>query len=897
MHRTSEITRGLAVVTVLLAAASLRAADYPATVLGDNPRGYYRFNDTTKRENVNVNIGSIGLAANATNLNVHPVAGAIAGSPNSAAYFDSSARSIVPWNAGVNPDASKDFTIEAWFYPTSDKVAGSFVGPAPIMNRYSGPVANRQGWVYFQRNPDDTYSGDGQSDVGWNFRTYTGVGSHVGVSITSGVPYKLGQWQHVVTVWDAATQTATMYIDGQQAATGGNTSADPKAYEANTNDHGDEQGNGAAGLAIGSYNNTEAGSNPFRGAVDEVALYAKKLTAAQILAHYQNATNAARATPYETLVQQDAPALYLRFNEASPDTDVAVNMGSTQNAGAGANSDQVRHKADGVLTDKDGAYAYHWRNGSSTTDIPWLAANNPGPEVPFTFETWLKATSDRINPGACPVNNRYAKAGNRTGWVIFQRAPNDTYSTQSGYEGVGWNFRVYTGTGGGGQDVTTSTPYTVGEWQHFVVTWEPQTDVSPAGNGATAWQGILTAYINGVQVAQNAAATYAANTETTEDGSDPVDLAIGAYNKSSTLGNNPYEGLVDELAIYNNYVLTTNQIAAHYEAGTNAHPATNYATLVLSAAYDGASTQALQPATYLRFNEPAYASATNSGSAGPFANASLIAIGDRAAGPQAPANAGFETNNAAIQLSSQPGLISLGNPGALQISGAITLEAWIKPDATQGDVARIISHGPVTFSNYPDGAVETNGGVFTGPEVFLRMEGAGATYVAGSFDGTNAHTVSFAVPAEDLGGANWVHLVATCDTAHWTLYRNGVQVATVADTTGAVAVNDADWAIGATGNGWGDTFAGVIDEAAIYASALSAARVAAHYQAGTTGGGAGGELKLSISQTGGAISITWPTGVLQQSDTVNGTYTDVAGAASPFTPANPTGAKFYRLRQ
>src|SRR5436190_21781138 len=212
---------------------------YPAAVLGDGPLAYYRFNDSLTRTNVNINSGSLGAPGNATNLNVHLVAGAITGSRNPATYFDSTAHTIIPWDAALNPPASQDFTVEAWFYPTSDKVAGAFSGPAPIMNRYSGSVANREGWVYFQRNPDS--SSTAQSAVGWNFRTYTGVSSHVGVDITSQVPYQLGHWQHVVTVWDGASETATMYIDGVQAASGGNTSSDPQAYTANTADHGAEQ--------------------------------------------------------------------------------------------------------------------------------------------------------------------------------------------------------------------------------------------------------------------------------------------------------------------------------------------------------------------------------------------------------------------------------------------------------------------------------------------------------------------------------------------------------------------------------------------------------------------------------------------------------------------------------
>lgn len=883
--RSARLRRLLAATVPLLAASAVQA-DYPATVLQDQPLAYYRLNGSAIPASVNVNRGSLGAAGNATNLNTHPVAGAIKGSRNASAYFDSTARAMIPWNAALNPSASTDFTIEAWFYPTSDKVVGSFVGPAPIMNRYSGSVANRQGWVYFQRNPDESYSGDGQTDVGWNFRTYTGVGSHTGINITSQKPYKLGQWQHVVTVWDAATQTATMYVDGEEAATGGNTSGDPDAYAANTNDHGDEQVNGAAGLCLGSYNNTELGSNPFRGAIDEVAFYAKKLTPAQILAHYQNATNAARSTAYETLVSGDGPVGYWRMDDAVPGADVAVNMGLLQSAGMGTNTAEVRATAGAVTGAGEGARAYHWRNGGATTVLPFTAENNPEATVPFTVEAWFRPTSDRQSPGASPICNRYVASGNRTGWIFFQRAPNDTYSSVSGYEGVGWAFRMYTGSGGGGGDVVSSVPYTVGEWQHVVVTWD----------GAST----ATMYVNGVQAAVNESITYTPNTNPAEQG-DPSDLAIGSYNVASGLGSNPYEGDVDEVAIYQ-VQLTPEQIAAHYQIGRDAARTTNYETAVLTAPYDGASTQALQPVTYLRFNELPTAPAVNQGTLGEQADGVQLLVSS-VNGPRPPTYASFEDSNLAAGLDGAKSWIGLDNPAGLNLSGQVSLEAWIKPSATQGNPARILSHGPATLSTYTPETVETNGSVLVSSEVFLRLEGDPLAYSIGTSDGTNFHGATFPVPQADLGGEAWVHLVGAYDGTHWRLYRNGTEVANSADTVGALSVPNGGWAIGSTGNGWAESLAGAIDEVAIYNQALTPARVQAHFAQGEPT-----PLTLSASRVGSQIKLTWPTaagGTLVRASTVNGPYTD-AGLTVTTSEGNNvvldnipagTAAQYYQLRK
>jgi hypothetical protein len=833
--------RGIAAILILLAASLVKGADYSGTVIADGPLAYYRFGDDTNRSPINRNSGSLGATGNATNDLptgvVHSFPGALAGDGNSAVFFDFSTRTEIPWNAALNPTNDQPFTIEAWFYPASDQINA---GQCPINNRYAPSGADRQGWVFFQRAPNQDYVGKpGFEGVGWNCRMYRGSGGSSGLDVVSQVPYEIGKWTHVVVVYDpvdpVSNATLTIYINGVAANTntwtGGTAGTDP-GYVANSNDHADA----AAALAIGNYNNTAGTSlNPYFGGVDEFALYSAKLTPAQILAHYQNGTNVNRGTPYDVLIKSLNPVAYLRLDEIAPGSDVAINMGDLRSSGNGTHTTEVRHPATSALAGRtdDGAAAYHYRNGNSTTTIPWTAANNPGAGVPFTFETWLRPMSDRQG-GQAAFNNRWVGGTGRTGWVVFQRDPNLSYASIPGTEGHGWEFRMYSGVGNGGQDVRTETDYTIGQWGHFVVTWVPETDnADPGGNGNNQWQGILTAYFNGVAVSSNTAALYAANLETTETAAAPADLAVGSYNAASTLGNNPFEGDIDEVAIYTNYVLTAAQILAHYQAGTNSRPATNYETLVLTAPYDGAGTQRQGPPTYLRFNDRARYPASNTGTLGYVADGNLIRTTNQAAGPQSPLYAGFESMNVAVPLDGLKSWASLNNPPGLNVSGQVTLEAWVKPGATQGDSARILSHGPPTLSAFlSDPTPETNASVLHGSEVFLRIDGAGATYVVGSSDGTNTYSASYAVPAGDLGGTSWIYLAGTYDGANWKLYRNGAPVATNASAVGALPVNNADWAIGATGNGWSNNFAGSVDEVAIYSRALTPSQVQAHYIAG-----------------------------------------------------------------
>jgi hypothetical protein len=192
----------------------------------------------------------------------------------------------VPFNSALNPVSTSPFTIEFWVNPATDVTDGS--GPAPVFNRVT--AGNRSGWVFFQR----------AADQGWNFAMYNGTGSTVGIQLTGGT-YTPGTWSLVDAVWDGSTPK--LYVNGvdtMAAVTG------PGGYNAST----------SAIFSVGSY---ETGSNPFTGGVDETAFYGDDLSAAQILAHYNAASN---ESAYRSLVVADGARLYLR-NDPIPEPSAA----------------------------------------------------------------------------------------------------------------------------------------------------------------------------------------------------------------------------------------------------------------------------------------------------------------------------------------------------------------------------------------------------------------------------------------------------------------------------------------------------------------------------------------------------------------------------------------------
>lgn len=798
---------------LLLPAPSL--ADYASEVRADSPLAYFPFQEPSRSATA-VNSGSLGAAGNGTNSDTHPVQGALAGSRDGAAYYNGAgARTLVPFLAEMNPVAAESFTVEAWFMPIAE--TDDAVGPCPLFNRLS--AGDRQGWVFFQRSPG----------TGWNFKMYNGSGDAVGVDLTGQATTpnagKAGTWNHVVVTWDGPASTATMYVNGQNA--GSKTGA----YAANAVAN-------ARPVSIGAY---DTGSNPFRGAVDEVAIYKKLLTPAEILAHYQNGTDAARTVAYDALVKADGPVEYLQLNDASPDAvaDVAVNFGAQGAVGNGVHDPAVVRPAAGALTGSvDGSTSFHSKNGGgggTHTNVEWNAGVNPPASQDFSVEAWFQVGEVVTDaPGPCPLFNRLT-SGDRQGWVFFQRSP-----------ATGWNFRMYKGTGSDlGVDLTaqatTANAGQLGTWNHVVVTWKAGTSTA-------------TMYVNG-QNRKTATGTYVANTA-----ENLSSLAIGSYDQ----GDNAYNGSVDEVAVYGQ-TLTQAQVSAHYQAGITAAQSAGYARVVLADA----------PMEYLRLSEPPWQPVVNAGSLGTKANGGMILAVNDSTGPVPPALAGFPATNKAVFFEGGDASVNLAAPTGLNLTGPVTLEAWVRQSGQTGTV-NVISHAG---SDGLSGAL-------------LRINELGE-YEVGSIDGNGTHSATSAVPAGDQDGVTWTHLAGTYDGAAWNLYRNGTLLSTSPSTTGAKA-STSPWAVGSRGDSRAEAFFGTIDEPAIYGTALSAARIAAHYSAGLA---VGVGTSLSIVKNGdGSVTVTY-TGVLESAKDLSGFLT-VPGAVSPYTiPANAlTGRLFFRAR-
>ena len=125
-----------------------------------------------------------------------------------------------------------------------------------------------------------------------------------------------GVWQHVAMVYNSVAPS--LYINGVLAPTTV-TRQDGVAMTQPEIDALRITPNFAAPLIVGDRG---YGGWAYQGDVDELAIYPSALTAGQLVAHYDNGTNASPSPAYNTLVTGDGAVEYLRLDEAAFSTSI-----------------------------------------------------------------------------------------------------------------------------------------------------------------------------------------------------------------------------------------------------------------------------------------------------------------------------------------------------------------------------------------------------------------------------------------------------------------------------------------------------------------------------------------------------------------------------------------------
>ncbi len=467
------------------------AGHYQTTVLNDSPAGYWRLgenNGVATPPSLAANLGSTGTSADGLYSGgvTLQAAGAL-GNADRAANFSSGTVSV-PYDAALNPDGA--FTVECWVF----KQSGSGYPLGVLSSVYYTGGSERNGWLFYDAGTD------------WEFR----LGDDSGyVATAKGGDATAGGWLHLAGVYDGAN--AILYTNGVAAA----STALSRPYSPNPGWNTEIGGT----TAFGRY---------FSGTIDEVAIYPRALTAAELLAHSQ-----AAATPanYATQILASQPVGYWRLNDVAVGGVTATNLGWLASAGdASFNGASIVLTNDTPLTgDSDSALYFP---GSGRIDIPFneaLVRTNA-----FSYEIWYKE-----DLGVTGVRSPFwwrdePATGDTRGWVHYVM---DTDA------GRGHNFQSSsTATTWDGLSVAPLS-FAQDAWQHLVCTWD----------GA-----VKKIYLDGalVQVSTNDPRYI-----------KPVERAACSISSA----NYPFTGFLDEAAYYTN-ALPAERVLAHYVAARGVNP-------------------------------------------------------------------------------------------------------------------------------------------------------------------------------------------------------------------------------------------------------------------------------------------------------------------------------------
>jgi len=458
---------------------------------------------------------------------------------------------------------------------------------------------------------------------------------------------------------------------------------------------------------------------------------------------------------YSSTVQSFNPVAYWHLNETTPvPVDAATNSGSLGAAVDGVYFGAAAHPVPGAIGSDTAANF----PSAGRVVIPWNAALNPS--GPFTVECWANSAAAS---GTCTLvqsmiqGQNPANGNDRSGWTLRE---------------IDGDLQFLVGTTSGNPyyetDVYAVGVVSAGVWQHVAAVY----------NGTA-----VSLFVNGVMV-----------TNKTLSFSLLVNFAGPTMIGERGYTGWNFNGDIDEVAIYPT-ALNATTVKAHYDAAS-ANPA-GYAALILAA----------NPVAYYRLNEPAFVpvlpTAVNAGSLGTSADGTYqVGTATQAAGPP---YSGLGAGNRAC-LFKGTGYIDCGDPAGLNLSGPMSVMAWIRVNTFDKDWQAIVTKGDNSWRFHRN---SNTGKLGFGTSGLSNLDLAGT---------------------RDVTDGVWHHVAAVYSGSTKSLYVDGVLDASV-PATGTIDQNTYSVLIGENAQVTGRLFNGTMDELAIFTNALSASQILQAYHA------------------------------------------------------------------
>ncbi|HEV2521700.1 MAG TPA: LamG domain-containing protein [Candidatus Acidoferrales bacterium] len=407
----------------------------------------------------------------------------VPGEINNAAYFDTN--HLVQHADTASLQLAGSWSVSLWFKATSLPGSGAKSGLLVKV----GPVGDNY----------DVILDNGNISAGNGVMVYfNSTGCCDNHFVKSGA-VSAGTWYHFVGVYDYAAQTLTAYLNG--ASIGSSSVA---GFRPST-------GPGGAFLSVGASNNSL--NDPFNGTIDDVRVYSRALSAAEITALY-NAGNGGLVG-------------WWKMDEGTGTSAAdSSGQGNTMTLdGSPLPSWTTSGKLNGALT---------FNGTTAGTDAGNPAALHLGV---FTVSAW-------VNFSALPGAGKLATLASK--WT-FNGQPNYGVYLDNGNRSAGVGWVSWFGDAGSTNHYAKylTTPST-GTWYLVTSTFDGTT---------------LTLYVNGVSVAST---VTGAVPYTDLSGGSGRNMGIGADNSANS---DFAAATIDDVRVYNR-VLSAAEVLALYNAGS-----------------------------------------------------------------------------------------------------------------------------------------------------------------------------------------------------------------------------------------------------------------------------------------------------------------------------------------